>query len=801
MVADHDDAGVVVHAVCAHVVEPVGQLQDRGHVDVVVLQLAARGQLDGAAVLSGPHDGAGLIFGVVHLHGGGVVGHLQKHRGVRGLVVQHQECVLALVANLRVSGQRGQRAVVLHEGVAQALRLVHALHHLRPDGVDLAVAPAVVQQLVEHQRRGAEHAVAEEIPVAHRFVALQQLVVVDGLGGHGEAGIDARPFVVDGQVRHLAVARVGRVAHRHVVAVLPEQHRQHAQRLVVLVPQRLAVAGVDGVGRVFVAAEQRRRGDVGVAAVGQRVRIEGEARQALLQLRLFLQYVGEEAADGPVQHHDDHVLAGLVQREADLQALGLRLGVGLHVGQEARVGALYGADAHQGHAQQRDAARGRHHPQQRPAQAPRRPDQAGDRQQGQSVDQVLALGDDQPGLIGQLGGHGAVAAAEAGVVDHADAAQRRGDEAEPPARAAAQQPVVDREPQQEDARGHQQRRGHVDQRRMVVGDVDELLRGRAYHVQRDQRPQQQRQKQAAHGEQHVVAPGGRGGGGVFPALDPPDRDLGQLQRQAQREHHALSRDAHTAKAHQREGQQGQAHRGGDPGDHLFGVAQPVEYVLDQREDVVQRPVVHQHRGGIVQQHQEDQRHAVHLHLGAHRHALGVDGAGDEVDARHQQGQQVDRVPGDVQQAVRRAQVAYGAVGHALEHAEPGQVVVGGDEEGDLQQQRYRALQRVPGLVAVLAVVGLQYHEPLVALEDLLDLPDAGLQPGRLHPLLLLEGVGAAVQRQHQQVDRQAEQRDQQRDVCGDVAIADAEDQVEQQRQRAEYQFVEHGSERHMRYPL
>ena len=63
---------------------------------------------------------------------------------------------------------------------------------------------------------------------------------------------------------------------------------------------------------------------------------------------------------------------------------------------------------------------------------------------------------------------------------------------------------------------------------------------------------------------------------------------------------------------------------------------------------------------------------------------------------------------------------HSAIKDALDQLQVGQVVVGGDEEGHLQQQRQRALQRVPGLIIILPIVGLQNHILFIPPESRLD---------------------------------------------------------------------------------
>ena len=67
---------------------------------------------------------------------------------------------------------------------------------------------------------------------------------------------------------------------------------------------------------VFISPVEGAGGIQGLGPEGQGIRIPGEAGELFLQLRLFLQDIGEIAVDGPVQHDEDHVFSPAAQGEA-----------------------------------------------------------------------------------------------------------------------------------------------------------------------------------------------------------------------------------------------------------------------------------------------------------------------------------------------------------------------------------------------------------------------------------------------------------------------------------------------------
>ena len=72
------------------------------------------------------------------------------------------------------------------------------------------------------------------------------------------------------------------------------------------------------------------------------------------------------------------------------------------------------------------------------------------------------------------------------------------------------------------------------------------------------------------------------------------------------------------------------------------IFQLIENGFYQREKIVQSPVEDQTGRGGIEENQEKQCHAVELDLGLHGEALQIDGAGDHVDQRHQDGQGIER---------------------------------------------------------------------------------------------------------------------------------------------------------------
>ena len=215
----------------------------------------------------------------------------------------------------------------------------------------------------------------------------------------------------------------------------------------------------------------------------------------------------------------------------------------------------------------------------------------------------------------------------------------------------------------------------------------------------------------------------------------------------------------------------------------------IEDRLEQREEVIERPVEHEPRRRRVEKHEEKQRHGIQLHLCFRQAALGEDDAGDEVDRRHEKRQDVDRHARHGEQAVGRAEVADGPEGHAVQQLQIREEGIGRDEKRDLQKQRRRALEHIGRLIVVLPVVGLQHHHALVAAECLFDVRHALVQAQLRLALFLLHGVGAPVERQHEEVHRKA-QRDDGKTGVADDPVGHDEHHFKQQLERLDEQCAQ-----------
>ena len=72
--------------------------------------------------------------------------------------------------------------------------------------------------------------------------------------------------------------------------------------------------------------------------------------------------------------------------------------------------------------------------------------------------------------------------------------------------------------------------------------------------------------------------------------------------------------------------------------------------------IVEGPVQHQGRGRIIKKNQENSCHAVELDFVPHGLSLGIDGAGNNIDHRHQNRQDIDGQSANHQHAIRHAQI-------------------------------------------------------------------------------------------------------------------------------------------------
>ena len=116
-------------------------------------------------------------------------------------------------------------------------------------------------------------------------------------------------------------------------------------------------------------------------------------------------------------------------------------------------------------------------------------------------------------------------------------------------------------------------------------------------------------------------------------------------------------------------------------------------------------------------------------------------------------------------------------------------MVGRHKERDLQQKRERAAQRIDRLVVVDAIIGLEHHIPLVALECLFDMlyPRRQLQLPLM--LLSLDRVGAVVEGQQQKIDAEAQREDRSAGIVNDAERCSVH-RLKKQFQRAEQQLVQ-----------
>ena len=788
VIRDEDDARVVVHAVFAHIVKPLAELHQRGHVGVIVRKLDILLHGDRLAVNGEAVRVRFVILRVVHGAGDGIVRLLQQHGGVRGVVGHEQERVVPVLGGLRDRREVGQH-MIAHEkpcahtggGMGAGDRLLDVMLLLRLCGAAVIIAVVVEDRLHGDWARLHE-AVAEEISHIRADPALWARARFKS--AEGDVAMNVRIIGKDGQVGHPLIVGVDGVKDRDVKAVLIEENRHHFERFVVLVDQLLVLAQVDLFDRVFVSAHKRRCAEVGVGAGGDNVRIGGEAVKLRLQLRLFVEDIRQECAHGAVEHEHDDVFAGLahgVFRHAVARLRGLADVCDLRV-DVADVDRQHDGDG------QNERERCLEHVL---VQVPE--EQVHDAGGGRDCEQVAPelFGGKMHAVFKAERGreHAEVLAEEHEVHDrHADEYPQnllKGDLA-----LRAGQPVEDAEPDDKGADGEAQAVDDEPDRAVVHLHVHEFLRGRRDDGCRDIPADEQRQERGAAKEDLCVRlGGGLVGGGLLRADQPHDQ--GQHQRRAQKQQRGLDdRPLGEGIAHETERQQRRTGDGGQDLEHPPRILELVEDGLDEGEDVVERPVKHQTGGGGVQEKQEEHRHRVQLDLRLGRCALREDDARDEVDRRHDDGQEVDVHAGDGNQPVGGAEVGDRPEGHALDELQPGQEAVGGDEKRDLQKQRHRTAQNIRGLIVVLAVVGLQDHHLLVAAERLFDVRHAAVQAGLHVALLFLQRVGPHVERQHQKVHDQAQHDDGQAGVADHTVGVDIDD-LKQKLQRLQQQGIQY----------
>ena len=134
------------------------------------------------------------------------------------------------------------------------------------------------------------------------------------------------------------------------------------------------------------------------------------------------------------------------------------------------------------------------------------------------------------------------------------------------------------------------------------------------------------------------------------------QDQGQQQRRAQEQQRGLDdRPRGEGIAHETEHQQRRTGGSGQDLEHPSRMLELIKDGLDKGEDVVERPVKDQAGGGIVQEHEEEGGHAVELDFRLDGVVLRKDGGGDDVDERHEKGEQVDFQRADGEQGVRQPQ--------------------------------------------------------------------------------------------------------------------------------------------------
>ena len=139
--------------------------------------------------------------------------------------------------------------------------------------------------------------------------------------------------------------------------------------------------------------------------------------------------------------------------------------------------------------------------------------------------------------------------------------------------------------------------------------------------------------------------------------------------------------------------------------------------------------------------------------------MRVDEARDNVDESHQDGQDVHTETADTEQSVRSSEIGDGAQGDTLHEAQARQEIICRNEKRNLQEKRDRFHEYILESVVVLAVISLEDHYALVALEGCLDTVNIGLHEALLLPLFVLEIVRILVKRQDEEVDDKAYRND------------------------------------------
>ena len=262
------------------------------------------------SVLRGTDPVGGLIGCIVHFALRRIVRFLKFGDVVRHLVGDHQEGVCPLLRYLSHPVQ-----VFHHHIVVQEVRGYAGQSFFIPVLCRFQVPPSVIDCWLQDQRSAAEQTVHKHVAPADMVQFLQQLHLVFIKHPDGVPGADLRVFVIDAHVRNPLVVGVRRVAHGHLVSGVQEIQRHDFQRFVVLFLQCQPCPLFKAVRRILVSPEQRRRGNVGMISVGERVGIVCEAVELFPQFRLLVHDIGDKGADRPVQHDHHDVLSRPVKPE------------------------------------------------------------------------------------------------------------------------------------------------------------------------------------------------------------------------------------------------------------------------------------------------------------------------------------------------------------------------------------------------------------------------------------------------------------------------------------------------------
>ena len=202
----------------------------------------------------------------------------------------------------------GKLRILAVESAARGIHVEYTLHQRRFFRL-IVIAPVVHRHVHEH-RRDAEETVGVEIPFKHSVGFFRAVVDVEFT--EGDVFLYFGIAVVNAQVGIPLGAGIGRVTDRCFIAVAGEKQRHDLQRLILFFLNGKLGALIHFLGDVFVAAVESRRADERSGTVGNGVGIVGEAGKLSLDLRFFLDDVGEEIGYSAVKHEDYHILAVFV---------------------------------------------------------------------------------------------------------------------------------------------------------------------------------------------------------------------------------------------------------------------------------------------------------------------------------------------------------------------------------------------------------------------------------------------------------------------------------------------------------